>query len=231
MSIVTYVAIVEGDQRSGYSAFFPDLPGCVTGADTQAELLSAAREALSLHLQGMTEDGDLFPEASAVEAIGRDPDVAEVARILVDAEVDDVPVRVNISVGTAFLKRVDQAAEGRGMTRSGFLMEAARAFMTSSQKPELVLSGSAAEAIRRRILRTDIEVLTHRLPAVPYADVTAFKDFSEAAERHTASLRALTDELARDLHMMANRPDELLAIEPGAASHRPKSRTRSPVKP
>ncbi|WP_298744892.1 type II toxin-antitoxin system HicB family antitoxin [uncultured Brevundimonas sp.] len=129
MSTVIYVAIVEGDQDGGYSAFFPDLPGCVTASDTMVELPSAARDALSLHLQGMAEDGVAFPEPTALEDIRDDPEVKEAGRILVDAEVEDTPVRVNISIGAQFLKRVDVAAEACGMSRSGFLVEAARLAM------------------------------------------------------------------------------------------------------
>lgn len=135
MSTVIYVAIVEGDQDRGYGAFFPDLPGCVTAAETMAELPSAARDALSLHLQGMAEDGDTFPDPTALEDIKSDPEVKEVGRILVDAEVEDAPVRVNISIGAQFLKRVDVAAEARGMSRSGFLVEAARAALEARDNP------------------------------------------------------------------------------------------------
>lgn len=132
MSTVIYVAIVEGDQDGGYSAFFPDLPGCVTGAETMLELPASAREALSLHLQGMAEDGEAFPEPTALEDIKGDPEVKEIGRMLVDADVEDTPVRVNISIGAQFLKRVDVAAEARGMTRSGFLIEGARQIMAST---------------------------------------------------------------------------------------------------
>ncbi len=136
MSTVIYVATVEGDQDRGYSAFFPDLPGCVTAAETMFELPSAARDALSLHLQGMAEDGHAFPEPTALEDIKADAEVKEVGRILVDAEVEDAPVRVNISIGAQFLKRVDVAAEARGMSRSGFLVEAARAAMAAGDDAE-----------------------------------------------------------------------------------------------
>lgn len=129
MSTVIYVAVVEGDQNGGYSAFFPDLPGCVTAAETMLELPAAARDALSLHLQGMIEDGDTIPEPTPLEAIKADPEVKEVGRVLVDAEVEDPLVRVNISIGQQFLKRLDVAAEARGMTRSAFLIEAARVAM------------------------------------------------------------------------------------------------------
>ena len=122
-----YAAIVEGSQDEGYSAFFPDLPGCVTAAESMLELPPAAREALSLHPAGMLEDGEVLPDPTAIEDIPRDPEVKEVGRLIIDVDVEDAPVRVNISIGAQVLKRIDVAAEARGMTRSGFLVEAARA--------------------------------------------------------------------------------------------------------
>ncbi len=129
MSTIVYVAVVEGSEKDGYSAFFPDLPGCVTASSTMLELLADARDALSLHLEGMLEDGIPLPTPSTLENIPLDADVAEVGRILIDAEIDDSPVRVNISIGAQLLRRVDTAAQIRGMTRSGFMIEATRKFM------------------------------------------------------------------------------------------------------
>ncbi len=129
MPILTYPAIVEGDRESGYAIYFPDLPGCVSAADSQAELMAAAREALTLHLEGMTEDGEHLPEASALESIAGDPDIVEVARILVDADIEDALVRINVSISAALLRRIDVTAEQRGMSRSSFLAESARRFM------------------------------------------------------------------------------------------------------
>lgn len=133
MSTVIYVAVVEGDQDSGYSAYFPDLPGCVTGAESMVELAGAARDALKIHLQGMAEDGELFPDPTALETIKVPKEIKEVGRLLVDVDIEDAPVRVNISIGAQFLKRVDVAAEARGMTRSGYLIEGARQMM--AEKP------------------------------------------------------------------------------------------------
>ena len=54
----------------GYGLYFPDLPGCVTAADTLAELPGNAREALELHLSGMIEDGEAIPAATDIGASG-----------------------------------------------------------------------------------------------------------------------------------------------------------------
>jgi predicted RNase H-like HicB family nuclease len=152
MTTAIYVAIIEGSQDEGYSAFFPDLPGCVTAAESMLELPAAAREALSLHLIGMFEDGEVPPEPTAIEAVRSDPDVKEAGRILVDVEVEDAPVRVNISVGAQFLRRVDVAAEARGMTRSGFLVEAARRMLSEdrgSARPDMHSIALAYDVVLR----------------------------------------------------------------------------------
>ena len=43
---------------------FPDLPGCVSQANSDAEAVKKATEALELHLYGMEEDGDPIPQPS-----------------------------------------------------------------------------------------------------------------------------------------------------------------------
>ncbi|WP_231130563.1 type II toxin-antitoxin system HicB family antitoxin [Bacillus thuringiensis] len=47
-----YPAILE-KSSDGYGIYFPDLPGCVSHADTQEDALKEGREALGLHLYGM----------------------------------------------------------------------------------------------------------------------------------------------------------------------------------
>jgi predicted RNase H-like HicB family nuclease len=126
MSKLVYAGVAEGDRAGGYSLFFPDLPGCVTAADTMAELVSNGREALSLHLEGMAEDGVPPPVPTDVEKLPRDAEAPAAAVVLVDVSLDDEPVRVNVSLPSALLERIDAAAKSRGLTRSGFLAEGAK---------------------------------------------------------------------------------------------------------
>ena len=58
----TYIALIETD-TDGLSVSFPDLPGCVSGGDTLDHAVLMAKEALSLHLDGMVEDGQPLPDA------------------------------------------------------------------------------------------------------------------------------------------------------------------------
>ncbi len=121
-----FLAIIEGDQETGYSVFFPDLPGCTSGGETIDQTARNAEDALRGHLALMVRDGDSIPDQRPIDAIDRDPDVNEVARILVKAETSGRSVRVNISLDDRLLEQVDRAAAARGTSRSGFLAEAAR---------------------------------------------------------------------------------------------------------
>ena len=51
-----YLIVVEKGPRN-YSAYLPDLPGCVATGKTHQEVENHIREAIALHLQGMKEDG------------------------------------------------------------------------------------------------------------------------------------------------------------------------------
>lgn len=44
----------------GISVEFPDLPGCLTCGDTDAEAMEMAKEAMGLHLYGMEKDGEFL---------------------------------------------------------------------------------------------------------------------------------------------------------------------------
>ena len=69
MHAYLYPAYFRRVESGGYSVDFPDLPGCVSAGDTMEEALSMAREALSLHLYGMSEDGLPFPAATDPAAL------------------------------------------------------------------------------------------------------------------------------------------------------------------
>ncbi len=53
----------------GISIEFPDLPGCLSCADTEDEAFKMAREVLQLHLYGMEQDNEAIPEPSKIRDI------------------------------------------------------------------------------------------------------------------------------------------------------------------
>lgn len=64
-----YAVVIE-QADSNYSAYVPDLPGCVATGGTVKETENGIREAIALHIQGMKEDGLPIPSPrSAVEYV------------------------------------------------------------------------------------------------------------------------------------------------------------------
>jgi predicted RNase H-like HicB family nuclease len=56
-----YLIVVE-PTHTGYSAYSPDLLGCISTGRTREEVERNIREALALHTAGMLEDGQSLPE-------------------------------------------------------------------------------------------------------------------------------------------------------------------------
>ena len=54
-------AIVYERTATGYSAYVPDLPGCVAAGETLEETAELMRGAIEMHLAGMREDGEPIP--------------------------------------------------------------------------------------------------------------------------------------------------------------------------
>ena len=59
-----YAVVIE-NAGSNYSAYVPDLPGCVAAGATVEETERNIREAIAFHLDGMREDGTPIPPASS----------------------------------------------------------------------------------------------------------------------------------------------------------------------
>ena len=55
-----YLIVVE-ETGTGYSAYSPDLPGCVATGKTREEVEKTMHEAIEVHLEGLKEDGESIP--------------------------------------------------------------------------------------------------------------------------------------------------------------------------
>jgi predicted RNase H-like HicB family nuclease len=60
-----YLVIIE---RAGgnYSAYSPDLPGCVATGKTADQTRERMRQAMAMHIEGLIEDGMPIPEPASV---------------------------------------------------------------------------------------------------------------------------------------------------------------------
>jgi predicted RNase H-like HicB family nuclease len=59
-------AIVVEKTASNYSAYVPDLPGCVATGMTVEETEREIREAIAFHIEGLVEDGLPVPPPSSI---------------------------------------------------------------------------------------------------------------------------------------------------------------------
>ena len=56
-----YLIVMEGTS-TGYSAYSPDLQGCVATGATESEVEQRMREAIELHVAGLRQQGEPVPE-------------------------------------------------------------------------------------------------------------------------------------------------------------------------
>ena len=59
-------AIVIEKGLDNYSAYVPDLPGCVAAGTTVEEVEKEIREAIRFHIQGLKEDGIPVPGPTSI---------------------------------------------------------------------------------------------------------------------------------------------------------------------
>lgn len=125
-----YFALIHPpEDGSAWGVTFPDLLGCTSAGDTFEDAARNAREALSGHLAALRADGDPVPEARGWAEISTDPVVAEDmdgahVQYVEPRIVQGERVRVNITIAKGLLREADEAAEARGLTRSGLIESA-----------------------------------------------------------------------------------------------------------
>lgn len=120
-----YYGVVHKDEDSAFGVHFPDLPGCFSAADKEEDIVSNAVEALTLWF----EDQPLVEPSSVVQIAAKaQEDMTSGAFLVRVPFIGSVGklVRTNVSLDKAMLDAIDQAAASRNMTRSGFLVEAAK---------------------------------------------------------------------------------------------------------
>lgn len=58
-----YLVVIE-ETPTGYSAFSPDVPGCIATGATQNEVRKSMQEALEFHIEGLRAEGEHAPRST-----------------------------------------------------------------------------------------------------------------------------------------------------------------------
>ena len=123
---MNYIALLRKETDSDYGVDFPDFQGCITAGSTLDEAKDMAVEAPDFYIEDMVADGETLPTPSTLETVMADPHNTDAVAFLVEiSDTKEKAVRVNVTFPESILKKIDATAKARGMTRSGFLRDAA----------------------------------------------------------------------------------------------------------
>ena len=148
-----YPALIRKTPDSDYGVEFPDFPGCVTAGLTVGNALAMAEQSLALHVDGMRDDDEAIPEPTDLEDILKSDEAGDAAVVMIPlARSKGRAVRFNATMDEFLLQRVDFAAKELGMTRSGLLASAARAYIEVHGDPLIVAMDGAVEEGHRAIV-------------------------------------------------------------------------------
>ena len=135
MHKLTYFAVFE-PVATGYSVYFPDIPGCVSYGEDFEEAQKQAADALGLHLYGMEKDGDEIPTPSKVPQVDTETAAGyiispvSVFPSIVRNELDNRAVKTNLTI-PAWLKEI---AEAQGVNYSKIFQSALMDYLGINQK-------------------------------------------------------------------------------------------------
>lgn len=131
-----YPALITEDQ-DGVAVEFPDLPGCVTCADTLEEAYDMAREALGLHLYGLEAEGEPVPPPSKARSLmaslseGQSVLIVEVWMPPIRGGVENKAIKKTLTLP----KWLNELAERQNVNFSQVLQDALKVYLGIAQRP------------------------------------------------------------------------------------------------
>jgi predicted RNase H-like HicB family nuclease len=129
---MNFPIVIHKDSDSDYGVTVPDLPGCFSAAQTLDGAITAAKEAISCHLEGMLIDKEPIPVPLTIETHRQDPAFKGGTWALVEVDISKLSLkakRVNITMPERLVRTVDSYAKKKGLTRSGLLAQAVTEYM------------------------------------------------------------------------------------------------------
>ena len=127
-----FPVVLHSDDGVRFGVTVPDLPGCFSSGDTFDAALDSALAAIDLHLEGMVEDDEAVPIPQAIATHQANPDFVGGVWAVVDADTrrfEGKAEKINITLPKFLLSRIDNYAKAHGISRSGFLAQAAQQAM------------------------------------------------------------------------------------------------------
>lgn len=123
-----YVAIEATTKESpSFGAFIPDLPGCMTQADSMDEIFESAKEAAMCWIDAAFDSGITLPKQRELsEIVESEPEYNGMIWGVIDVDLSmftDKTERINICLSRRVINRLDAMAQKSGSSRSGYIAQ------------------------------------------------------------------------------------------------------------
>lgn len=131
-----YPVYIEKDKGSDYGVIVSDLPGCYSAGSTFEEALINAEEAILAHLEGLMMD-DPIPMPSKIDKLQLNQKNCKGAWALVEVDIKKVAresKRINITIPSNILAKIDAFTEKTNESRSGLISKATLEYIAQHQK-------------------------------------------------------------------------------------------------
>jgi len=127
-----YPAYVHvGDERHAHGVTLPDFDGCFTAADDYGDIPACVQEAVELHFEG--EDSEL-PSPSDIKDLEASGTFEGGVWMLIDIDISKLasrPMRLNVSLPSYIVKKMDSFASENHLTRSALIVKATEKYLDS----------------------------------------------------------------------------------------------------
>lgn len=127
-----YPAYVHlGDEQHAHGVTLPDFDGCFSAADNYDDIPRSIQEALELHFEGENLE---IPTPSNIDRLEASGEYTGGVWMLVDVDVSRLsskPQRLNVSLPSHVVKRMDEYAAKHHMTRSALIVKATEKLLSS----------------------------------------------------------------------------------------------------
>ena len=127
-----YPAFVHlGDEQHAHGVTLPDFDGCFSAADSYADIPIKIQEALELHFEGENLEIPTPSEIGQLETTGQ---YSGGVWMLVDIDISKLaskPQRLNVSLPSHIVKKMDEYAAKNHLTRSALIVKATERLLAS----------------------------------------------------------------------------------------------------
>ncbi|PCK03711.1 MAG: HicB family protein [Alteromonadaceae bacterium] len=127
-----YPAYVHlGDKVHAHGVTLPDFEGCFTAADEYTNIPHNVQEAVELHFEG---ESFKIPEPSDISELENNSEYTDGIWMLIDIDIskfDSQPMRLNVSLPTYIVKKMDDYASQNHLSRSALTVKATEKYLDS----------------------------------------------------------------------------------------------------